>query len=470
MARFSAHISLHGSHYGEIMRDSQAVINITVPSRTRWLIVALLFGIYMIMVVDRVSISIAAKYIMPEYQLSEVQIGWIFSAFLVGYALFQIPGGWLGDRFGPRRVLTFAVVWWSVFTVVTAVAGDLFLTSLLGVVGSFIVVRVLFSLGEGAGVPNYNRAVTNWVARQERGLALGLVLSGNSLGLAVTPPLVAWIMVTWGWRAAFYLAGGVGLVAALGWYWLATDQPEEHPWVNAAELQYIAPPASASLRSQTLGPVPWRAMLGRRTDLWFLTAATFIGGYVLYVYVSWFYLYLVNVRGFSVLGGGLYSAGPFLVGTVVAPLGGWLSDHFSRRLGKRVGRCGIGCSGLLLSGGAIFIGAGATDPYVAVLFLSLGGGALFFSSSAIFATAIDLAGAYAGTVTGFVNMGIHLGAAIAPTLTPILAHRFGWESALYVAAALAWLGALFWLGVHPERAIDLEEEAAVLPQKKVFTA
>ena len=112
----------------------------TAPTRTRWLIVALLFGIYMLMVIDRVSISIAAKYIMPEYQLSEVQIGWIFSAFLVGYALCQIPGGWLGDRFGPRRVLAVAVFWWSFFTAVTAIAGDLFLASLIGVVGSFIVV------------------------------------------------------------------------------------------------------------------------------------------------------------------------------------------------------------------------------------------------------------------------------------------------------------------------------------------
>lgn len=437
------------------------------PTRTRWLIVALISCIYVIMVIDRVNIAIAAKYIMPEYGLSEVQMGWIFSAFLVGYALCQIPGGWLGDRFGPRRVLTLAVLWWSVFTVLTAVAGDLFLASWIGVAGSFVVVRVLFSLGEGAGVPNYNRAVTNWVSPQERGLALGLVLSGNPLGAALTPPLVAWIMVTAGWRAAFYLAGGVGIVVALMWYWLSTDRPEEHPWVNAAELRRIQPASTLTPeQSHPSGPVPWRAILGRRADLWFLSAVTFITGYVIYIYLSWFYLYLVNVRGFSVLSGGVYGAGPFLVGAVVAPLGGWLSDRLCQRSGKRVGRCGIGASGLLLSGGFIFAGAAATHPYLAVLFLSLGGGALFLCSSVVFATAIDLVRAYTGTVTGFVNMSAHLGGAISPTLAPFLAQHFGWESALYMAAALALLGAFFWLGVHPERAIDLGEEAPVLLRKE----
>ncbi len=433
------------------------------PTRTRWLIVALLFCIYMLMVIDRVSIAVAAKYIMSEYHLSEVQIGSIFSAFLVSYALFQIPGGWLGDRFGPRRVLAGAVCWWSLFTMLTALAGDWFLTSLVGVMGSFVIVRVLFGLGEGTGVPNYNRVITNWVAPQERGLALGVVLSGNAFGAAVTPPLVAWIMVTFGWRMSFLLAGGMGIVAALVWYWFTTDRQEEHPWVNAAELQHIALTAtSASNQGPVLGPVPWRAILSQRTDLWFLSGATFIGGYVLYVYVSWFYLYLVNVRGFSALSGGVYGAGPFAVGTVAAPFGGWLSDRVCQRFGKKLGRCGIGCSSLLLSGSTICIGAAVADPYLAVLFLSLGGGALFFSSSVIFAAVIDLVRVYAGTVTGFVNMGLHLGAAISPTLTPILARRFGWESAFYVAAALAFLGSLLWLGVDPERSIDINQEASVV--------
>jgi len=438
------------------------------PTRTRLLIVALIFCMGVLMFIDRVNISIAAKYIMPEYGISEVQMGWIFSVFVLGYAILQIPGGWLGDRFGPRRVLAIAIFWWSVFTAITAVAGELFLTTMIGIVGSFVVVRVLIGIGEAAGPPNYNRVVANWVAPGERGLAMGIAASGSAFGAALTPPLIVWIMVTFGWREAFYLAGGAGIFLALLCYWFVTDQPADHPWVNAAELRLITQSQGAvPARSQHPGPVPWRALLGHR-DLWFLTAAYFVVGYIIYIYFAWFYLYLVNVRGFSVLSGGWYSIAPFLAGAITSPIGGWLSDVLSRRFGKRIGRCGIGIGGFLLTSGLIWAGARAADPFVAILFLALGSAALFLTAAAYWASTLDLASTYAGTVSGFMNMGGNLGGALSPTLTPFLAQRFGWESALYVAAALALVGALLWLGVHPERAIDLGEETpALTPEPEI---
>lgn len=435
------------------------------PTRTRWLMVALLFCTYVLTSIDRVNISIAAKYIMPEYGLSDMQVGWIFSAFVLGYAIFQVPCGWLGDRFGPRRVLAVAICWWSVFTAVTAVAGELFLTALLGVVGSFAVVRVLIGLGEAVVPPTNARVVANWVAPGERGLAMGIIASGSALGLALTPPLVVWIMVTLGWREAFYLFSGVGIVFAFVWYGLARDRPAEHPWVNTAELRYIAQTsAPPPVPSQALGPPPWRVILGSR-NLWFLAAVSFVVGYVSYIYISWFYLYLVNVSGFSILSGGVYSTLPFLAAALAVPIGGWLSDCWSRRFGKRIGRCGLGCGSLLFAAGSIFAGAAAEDPYLAILFLSLGAGFLFLNVTLYFITTIDLTKTYAGTVGGFIGMSTTLGGALSPTLTPFLAQHLGWEGALYVAAALALLGAFFWLGVHPERAIDLGEEAPVLPHQ-----
>jgi ACS family glucarate transporter-like MFS transporter len=426
------------------------------------LIVGLIFCLGVLMFIDRVNISIAAKYIMPEYGLTDVQMGTIFSAFVLGYALLQIPGGWLGDRFGPRRILTVAVLWWSVFTAVTAVAGDFFLVKPLGIIGSFMVVRALIGIGEAGGPPNYNRMVANWVAPQERALAMGIATSGSAFGAALTPPLIVWIMVNLGWRAAFYLAGAVGVVIALACYWFTTDRPAEHPWVNEAELQLIGPEQTAvtSVSGQTSLSIPWRALFSR-SDLWLLTAAYFTLGYIMYIYFSWFYLYLVNVRGFSVLGGGWYSTTPFLAGAITSPIGGWLSDRLSQRFGKRVGRCGVSILGALLTAGFIWAGASATDPYLAILLLALGSASLFLTTAAFWASTMDLARAYAGTVSGFMNMGGNLGGTLSPTLTPYIAERFGWEVALYVAAGLAVLGAVCWLGVHPERAIDFEQETAV---------
>ncbi len=435
---------------------------VETPTRTRWMIIGLVYCTYVLMFIDRVNISIAAKYIMPEYGLSEVQIGWIFSAFVFGYAVFQIPGGWLGDRFGSRGVMAGAILWWSFFTAVTALAGELFVASLIGVVGTFLIVRVLIGIGEAVAPPNGNRVVANWAAAQERGLAVGITVSGSSLGGALTPPLIVWVMVTWGWRAAFYIAGGIGIFLALIWYWLVRDRPEQHPWVNAAEREYIAQAPTAEQDEHgeagpALGPMPWRAILSS-PSLWMLTAAYTILGYIGYIYLSWFYLYLVNVLHFSVESGGLYGMAPFIAGAIGAPFGGWLTDRLSQRFGKRVGRCGTGFVSMLLTAGFIAIGAGVGNPYLAVLFLALGAGTLFLGVAAYFATTIDLAKTYAGTVGGFMNMGGNLGGTLSPTLTPFLAQHYGWDSALYMAAGLAALAALFWLGVHPEQPIRLKAE------------
>jgi len=292
-----------------------------VPTRTRWVILSLLLLISIITYIDRVNISVAARQMMPALGLTAIQMGQIFSAFVLGYAIFQIPGGWLGDRWGPRRVLTLAVIWWSIFTALTAVAPTLPVINMIGIMGSLMLVRFLIGVGESAALPNFNRAVANWHPPQERGLGIGITIGGIGIGSAMTPPITAWIMVNYGWQTAFYAAGLIGIGVALLWYWYATDRPQDHPHVNAQEAQFIG----GGKATTNLPTTPWKSIFHTPTVWWIVLSYTCLG-YVAYVYMSWFYLYLVNVRGFGVLRGAFFASAPFIAIAVFCPLGGWVTD------------------------------------------------------------------------------------------------------------------------------------------------
>ena len=416
------------------------------PTRARWNILALLTLISVITYVDRVNISVTARQMMPAMGLTQLQMGYVFSAFVLGYALFQIPGGWLGDRWGSRLILTGAVLWWSLFTACTALAGTLPTAQWLGILGSLILVRFLIGVGEAAALPNFNRSVANWFPLKERGLGMGVSIGGIGIGSAITPPIVAWMMVNYGWQSAFFAAALAGLAIAALWGWYATDRPEQHRGVNEGELAAIrgtaAPPAGLP------EAVPWAAFLRTPTVWWIVLSYTGLG-YVAYVYMSWFYLYLVGERGFDVLRGAFFASGPFIAITVLCPLGGWVTDRLAASWGVTRGRAWVGCAGMLLSGLCIVAGTQLVEPYAAITMLSLGAGFLYFTVGAFWASTIDLAPRHSGTLSGIMNTGANVGGTISPTLTPWLAEQFGWNVSLGVAAGIAALGGLLWLLVRP---------------------
>jgi ACS family glucarate transporter-like MFS transporter len=415
-----------------------------VPTRTRWVILSLLLLISIITYIDRVNISVTARQMMPALGLTEIEMGQIFSAFVFGYALFQIPGGWLGDRWGPRRVLTLAVIWWSIFTALTAIAPTLPLINMIGIMGSLMLVRFLIGVGESAALPNFNRAVANWHPPQERGLGIGITIGGIGIGSAMTPPVTAWIMVNYGWQTAFYAAGALGIVIALLWFWYATDRPQDHSHVNPEEAQLIGNELSTTHSSST----PWKSILHTPTVWWIVLSYTCLG-YVAYVYMSWFYLYLVNVRGFDVLRGALFASAPFIAMAVFCPLGGWVTDRLAQSRGVNWGRAGVGATGMILAAIFIIIGANAEVPFLAISLLSLGAGWLYFTVGAFWSSTSDLSKAHAGTLSGIMNTGANLGGTLSPTLTPWLAHEFGWTGSLSVAAIIAFLGGLCWVFIRP---------------------
>lgn len=419
-----------------------------METRTRWAVLWFLVLISVVRSMDAVNFSVAAKQIMPEYGFTNVQMGVLYTVFTTGYALFHLPGGWLGDAVGPRRMLTLAILWWSVFTGLTAVAGSWWLAGLIGPLASFMVVRFLIGLGEGAAYPNTSRAMASWMAPDERAVAGGLVVSGVGIGYGLAPPAVSWIMVHYGWRPAFYLFSLAGLILAGLWYHFATDNPEEHPRMSALELQRIRGDGERMEKQ----PTPWRAIL-THPNVWLLMLANFGFGYGIYIFQSWFYLYLVNVRRFSIMQGGVLTTGPFITAAILGPVGGLCSDALVRRYGRTLGRRTIAVAGFVLAALCLYIGAKAADPYMAVVMLSLGNGFLYFTAAAAVGTTIDIAGPHSGTVYGVVATALQVGGMVAPTLTPMIADRLGWEVALNVAGLLAVFSALVWFFIDAQNGI-----------------
>jgi len=405
------------------------------------LILTLLFMTSVVTYIDRVNISVTARQMMPAFGMTEQEMGWVFSSFVVGYALFQIPGGWLADRWGARIVLTGALIWWSLCTAFTAVAATSQLAGVVGIVGSLIVVRCALGLGEGVALPSFNRAVANWMPVDSRGIGIGIAIGGIGLGSAITPPIAAWVMVNWGWQTVFYLSSVLGLVMALLWWNLARDRPTEHPWwtgIQASTAQSTEKPTAA-----------WTHLLKRPT-LWWLVLSYSCLGYVAYLYLSWFYLYLVNVRGFDILRGGWYASTPFWTILISCPLGGWVTDRLAAKHGITKGRVMAGMSGMVLAGCAITIGGFADSAPLAIASLSLGAGCLYFAVGAYWASTTDMSKSYAGTLSGLMNTGANVGGAISPSLTPWIAAQWGWPTSIATAGFIALLGAALWLWINPE--------------------
>jgi ACS family glucarate transporter-like MFS transporter len=261
------------------------------PTQMRWVMMGMLTIITALTYVDRLNLGIAGEYIQTEFHLSTHTMGWILGAFVLGYALFQVPGGWAGDRFGPRSILTFAIVWWSIFTALTAVAPELPLRAWLGVAGSFIVVRFLIGMGEAAAFPNSNKTISFWLGENARGVGNSIFLMGIGVGGTVTPIVIAWIMQTWGWRTSFYVCAVLGFLVAIIWHSIATSRPEDHPRVNAAELALIHPKTDKKpigSRPGGAGPVrvPWKRLIWRRST-WCLMLSYFCEAYPNYIFFTW---------------------------------------------------------------------------------------------------------------------------------------------------------------------------------------
>jgi ACS family glucarate transporter-like MFS transporter len=404
-------------------------------SRVRWLLIAWLFVLSAVAFLDRVNLSIAGGSLSAEYHLSNVQFGLLSTALLIGYTLFQTPAGWLADRFGPRRVLTGGVLWWGVFTALTAAVP----LSIGAPLAALVSVRFLLGAGEAIMYPASNQFVSRWIPTQERGAANGLIFAGVGAGSGLSPFLVIYTMAHHGWRA--------GVV----WYLAARDTPEEHLHVSQVELTKIQ--SGLTLGSPTDRVVgassPWPRILTSR-DIWLVTASYFCYGYVAWIFFAWFYRYLSEVRGLNLKVSAFYGTLPFLAMAISCPLGGLVSDMLTRAAGRRVGRCGVASFAIALAGVFLAFGSRVDNARLASVVLAGGAGALYLSQSSFWSVSADMGGSFSGSVSGFMNMGAQAGGALTASLTPWIAAHYGWTASFLVAASLCAVGAFAWLLVDPD--------------------
>lgn len=418
-------------------------------TRVRWMLVFWLFILSAVSYLDRVNISIAGGAIADAYHLNNVQLGKVFSAMLIGYALFQTVAGRLADRFGPRRVITAGVVWWGIFTSLTAMVP----AHVIGAVFIFMAVRFLLGAGESVIYPSANQFISRWIPTSERGIANGWIFAGVGAGAVLTPVLITRIMLRYGWRSSFWVCACIGFLAAAIWYWIARDAPQEHEKVSASELSLIRSGLTADSDGKPKLRIPWRRVLQSK-EVWAVTISYFCYGYVAWIFFSWFYLYLARVRHLELKMSAVYTMMPFLAMLVCCLAGGALNDWLTKRKGLRIGRCGVAAFSIALAGAFIALGSQVASARLASIVLAGGAGALYLSQSSFWSVTADIGGGSAGSVSGLMNMGNQIGAALTAVVTPWVATRFSWTTSFLVASALCVIGAASWLVVDPSRQLE----------------
>lgn len=412
----------------------------------RWRVLSLLVLLSFVAYVLRTNMSVAGEGMMRELGLSQVQLGMVLGAFAWGYALFQFPGGVFGDVVGPRRALAWIAIAWGIVNLLTGLIPGVSAVGVGGVLGALVVLRFAMGVVQAPVFPVLAGAVGNWFPVSAWALPNGLSSAGLTLGAAATGPLIVWLADSVGWRLSFILTAPIGLAIAALWHWQARDRPGEHPAVGEAELRLIeAGRAADSIPARGA----WKIVLRDRNIL-LLTASYFCMNYVFYIFFNWFFIYLVQVRGFAALESGFLATAPWLVGAVGAAVGGRWSDSVSKSRGIRRG-CRLPCL-VSLPAVAVLLWAGAatTHTYVAVALLAVSFGCTQLTEGAYWSAATSVAGRHASAACGVMNTGGNAVGGVGAILVPLLAQHYGWVLALSTGSLFALVGAALWLFIRAD--------------------
>ncbi|HUQ94642.1 MAG TPA: MFS transporter [Bryobacteraceae bacterium] len=391
-------------------------------------IVTLMFLFSVMSYFDRTILSIAAPGIMKEFSISEIEMGVVFSAFLASYTLTMIPGGGWADRYGPRNVFTFFAVGSGLATALFSLGAKPGLGSLLGIIPAFVAIRLILGVVTAPIYPTAAKMTSNWMRPHQHARVMGIVNGGAGLGGAVSPLLFTWMIVSFGWRASFLMAGAATVLLGLVWHYSAQDYP----------------PGSKPVATAGKRRVDWKKLF-RNRRLMTLTAGYFAIDYFEYIFFYWIYYYLGVVKKMGQQESAVATTLLFIVMMFMYPLGGWTADWFNRRYGKPVGLKVVGIGGVVLSAICLFAGLNVENVPVSIGLTALALGFVACSDVVYWAAMIDVSGPDAGAGGGIMNAGGNLGGFFAPIVTPWIAAHFGWTWGLYFGSLLALSTVLVWM-------------------------
>jgi len=425
----------------------------------RWYVAAMMWAAIAINYIDRTVLSAAAPHIQSEFGLSPMEMGVVMSAFFWSYALLQLPAGYMADRFGQKKTLGFAVIWWSLATAVTGVA-----TGFKSLVG----LRVALGIGEAAAYPSNAGIAAKWFPRSERATVAGIFDSGSKFGGALALPLIVWMMSMVGWKETFAIVGALGVIWGVVWWWMFRETPAQHPKVNAVELAHIQDGQVQKQLDDTSMPMKWYELFKHR-NVWAMCIGFFMINYNSYFFITWLPTYLVKERHMGLLEMGFMASLPLAVAMLVEVFAGWLSDRVykSGKLSLTAIRKTFLVVGLVMAS-SIGFAAFAENPMTAVILLCIAKSGTTVAASQVWALPGDVAPRnMTSMVAGVQNSVSNLGGVVGPIITGAIVGATGsFVYALVFSAALivvAILNYLFLLGKVERIEVPGEAKAARTP-------
>lgn len=415
----------------------------------RWIVLAILVLASFVAYVLRTNFNIVSETMMHDLGMNPVQLGMVFSAFAAGYAIFQFPGGVFGDRFGARFTITAIAICWGLLALVTAAIPGTDVLSVGAIVATLVITRFLVGAFHAPFFPvSIGGTIASWFPVKQWGIANGLTSTGLTLGAAATAPVVVWLMAEYGWRSALLITAPTGFLIAILFRWYVTNDPKDHPQITTQELSTIAsdrPPEGAVPEKGS-----WKVPLMNRNVL-LITCSYFCMNYVFYLFFSWFFFYLVDVKGFTATQAGILISAQWIFGAIGALAGGLLCDVLVRRQGLRYGPKRLVITALILSAFFLAVGAVSDNVILSVGTLCLAFGCTQLTEAPIWVSTMAVSGRHAPAATGVLNTGANIPGVLGGLLVPFTAGWLGWPAAMVTGSVFALLGAFLWLFIRADQ-------------------